>query len=60
MPVVRTLYGYVLQCQVASAKKDFASDDEGRTWKVISKEVKTRCERLADEMDTFLQQRRSI
>ncbi|CDO47655.1 NADPH-dependent FMN reductase [Bartonella henselae] len=31
LPVVRTLYGYPLQCQVTSAKQDFASDDEGRT-----------------------------
>ncbi|PIT71144.1 NADPH-dependent FMN reductase [Bartonella tribocorum] len=60
LPVVRTLYGYALQCQVASAKEDFASDDEGRTWKVISKEIQTRCERLADEMCIFLQQRGGV
>ncbi|UTO29110.1 NADPH-dependent FMN reductase [Bartonella harrusi] len=29
LPVVRTLYGYALQCQIASAKEDFASDDKG-------------------------------
>ncbi|MBB5074480.1 hypothetical protein HNQ69_001631 [Bartonella callosciuri] len=33
--MVRTLYGHALQCQVASVKEDFASDDEGCTWKVI-------------------------
>ncbi|MGF7156945.1 NADPH-dependent FMN reductase [Bartonella heixiaziensis] len=57
LPVVRTLYGHALQCQVASAKEDFASDDEGRAWKVISKEVRTRCERLAHEMCAFLNQK---
>ncbi|MBX4335969.1 NADPH-dependent FMN reductase [Bartonella raoultii] len=56
LPIVRTLYGYVLQCQVASAREDFASDDEGRTWKLINKEVRDRCERLADEMYIFLNQ----
>ncbi|WP_256460920.1 NADPH-dependent FMN reductase [Bartonella machadoae] len=54
LSVVRTLYGYALQCQIASAKEDFASDDEGRTWKVISEEIRTCCERLANEMCAFL------
>ncbi|WP_156850566.1 NADPH-dependent FMN reductase [Bartonella refiksaydamii] len=57
LPVVRTLYGYPLQCQVASSKEDFTSDDEGRTWKVISEEVRARCERLANEMCAFLKQK---
>ncbi|GAA5111709.1 hypothetical protein GCM10023261_16070 [Bartonella jaculi] len=57
LPVVRTLYGHALQCQVASAKEDFASDDEGRTWKVISKEVRERCERLAHEICAFFKQK---
>ncbi|WP_273759118.1 NAD(P)H-dependent oxidoreductase [Bartonella sp. ML70XJBT.G] len=57
LPVVRTLYGYPLQCQIASSKQDFASDDEGRTWNVTSKEVRERCERLADEMCAFLNQK---
>ncbi|WP_019221002.1 NADPH-dependent FMN reductase [Bartonella senegalensis] len=57
LPVVRMLYGYPLQCQVASAKQDFASEDEGRTWKVISEEVRERCERFADEMREFLNQK---
>ncbi|WP_208433643.1 NADPH-dependent FMN reductase [Bartonella taylorii] len=57
LSVVRTLYGYVLQCQVASSKQDFVSDDEGRTWKIISEEVRVRCERLANEMCTFLKQK---
>ncbi|WP_375621749.1 MULTISPECIES: NADPH-dependent FMN reductase [unclassified Bartonella] len=60
VPVVHTLYGYTLQCQIASSNEDFSSDDEGRTWKVISEEVQTRCERLADEMYTFLKQRGGI
>ncbi|WP_375675337.1 hypothetical protein [Bartonella sp. CL100XZDX] len=60
VPVVHTLYGYTLQCQIASSNEDFSSDDEGRTWKVTSEEVQTRCERLADEMYTFLKQRGGI
>ncbi|WP_246054717.1 hypothetical protein [Bartonella massiliensis] len=45
--------GRPLQCQVASAKEDFASDDKGFTWKVISEEVRICCEHLADEMCAF-------
>ncbi|WP_375622831.1 MULTISPECIES: NADPH-dependent FMN reductase [unclassified Bartonella] len=41
LPVVRTLYGYALQCQIASSNEDFSSNDEARTWKVISEEVQT-------------------
>ncbi|WP_142416089.1 NADPH-dependent FMN reductase [Bartonella massiliensis] len=54
--VVQTLYGYALQCQIASSNKDFAFNDEENTWQVISKEVQTRCEQLSDEMCTFLKQ----
>ncbi|WP_244427580.1 NADPH-dependent FMN reductase [Bartonella queenslandensis] len=60
LPVMRTLYGYALQCHVAFSNEDFSSNDEGRTWKVISKEIQIHCERLADEMCTFLQQRESV
>ncbi|WP_280109564.1 hypothetical protein [Bartonella florencae] len=33
------------------------SDDEGRTWKVISEEVRKHCECLADKMCAFLDQK---
>ncbi len=60
LPEVRTLYGYALQCQISSSNEDFSSNEEGRTWKIISKEIQTRCEQLADEMCTFLQKRGGI
>ncbi|USP00801.1 hypothetical protein LBE40_05760 [Bartonella taylorii] len=42
-PVVHTLYGQALQCQVASAKDDFASENENRTWRFSSEDVWARC-----------------
>ncbi|WP_208433981.1 hypothetical protein [Bartonella taylorii] len=39
-----------LQCQVASAKDDFASENENRTWRFSSEDVRARGTYLADEM----------
>lgn len=47
--VVHTLYGQALQCQVASAKDDFASENENHTWRLSSEDAQARCTYLADE-----------
>ncbi len=47
------LYGQALQYQVASAKDDFAFENENRTWRLNSVNVWARCAHLADKMYKF-------
>ncbi len=47
------LYGQALQYQVASAKDDFAFENENRTWRFSSANVRVCCAHLADEMYKF-------
>lgn len=60
MPVVRTVYGIALQCQVASAKGDFAFDEEAGEFRLADDDTAARCERLADEMLAFHAAQRSM
>ncbi|WP_375671939.1 MULTISPECIES: hypothetical protein [unclassified Bartonella] len=48
--IVHMLYGQALQYQVASAKDDFAFENENRTWRLNSVNVWARCAHLVDEM----------
>lgn len=60
VPVVRTLYGYPLQCQVAACKDDFISNDDGESWELADQDVKERCRRLVNEMVAYLQSRSAV
>lgn len=55
LPVVQALYGYSLQCQVASSSADFKADEASDEFVLVDKEVQDRCDRLANEMRRFLQ-----
>lgn len=59
LPVIRTVYGHALQCQVASSKADFAIDEETGTATLIDEDVAMRCDRLAEEMYDFLSLRQA-
>ncbi|WP_375660717.1 MULTISPECIES: hypothetical protein [unclassified Bartonella] len=50
VPIVHTLYGQALQYQVASAKDDFAFENENRTRRLSSVNVRACCAHLADKM----------
>lgn len=54
VPVVRTLYGHALQCQVASSKADFTLDEASGAPVLTDADTASRCERLAEEMKKFL------
>lgn len=50
--IVRNLYGYALQTQIATSGSDFSDAIIGR--KVTSAAIKDRCARLADELVMFV------
>lgn len=60
VPIVRTLYGHTLQCQVASSKSDFAGDHENGEPILVDDDVKTRCDRLALEMLGYLKMQEGL
>ena len=60
LPVVRTVYGHALQCQVASSTSDFVFDPDTGEATLASDDVAMRCERLAKEMYYYLANQRRM
>lgn len=54
VPVVRTVYGYALQTQVASSRSDFSLDPKNGEPNLTDEDTIRRCDRLAEEMHDFL------
>lgn len=54
MTVVKTMFGYPLQTQVATSKAEFDHDDAGDPTALTNDPIRDRLERQADEMIRFM------
>ena len=54
LPVVRTIHGIALQCQVSSSRSDFAEAPVTARPVLTGEDTAMRCERLAGEMHAYL------